>query len=170
MKQHWYIAELLFLTRDLPDQVGDFDLICMEGALPDELEEREIEDQVLNVQTAPVHLHRAPRSRRAIVSYQQLDTMMLLEWTGDPEESLYLAPLTTLFSELPEWMAGKELGMVHVQRERRDGSYMAQVFPVTLHLAGPMVGASLQYDVIEQLLPLHQVPHKAHTCRQQRKR
>jgi hypothetical protein len=171
MNYHWYIAEIRFLARDCKEAVGDFDLVCIQRVPPDGSEEYEIEieDQTLEIQMAPLHLHKMARSHRIILPYQRLETMLMLEWDSEPEDTLYLAPLSELLLELPAWMAGKELGMVHVIRERQDGMYIAHVSPAIPRIAGPMVGMSLWCAAIEQLLSLRQAPLKAHRCRQQSK-
>lgn len=170
MNQRWYIAEIGFLARDCKEVVGDFDLVCIRPNPPDGSEEYEIEieDQTLEIQMAPLHLHKMARSCRIILPYQRLETMLMLEWDSEPEDTLYLEPLTRLFPEVPAWMDGKELGMVHVIRERQDGMYIAHVSPAIPRIAGPIVEMSLWCATIEQLLPIRQVPLKAHHCQQQR--
>jgi hypothetical protein len=172
MNQHWYIAEIRFLAHDFKASVGDFDLVCIRRVPSGASEEYEIEikDQTLEIQMAPLHLHQIARSRHIILPSQRLETMLSLEWDSEPEDTLYLAPLTALFPESPVWMVGKELGMVRVIRERQDGMYIAHVSPVTPHIAGLIVGMSLWCATIEQLLPLHQALQRAHLCRQQSKR
>jgi hypothetical protein len=95
MNQHWYITEIRFLVRDLRALVRDFDLVCMRrvpsGASGEY--EIEIEDQTLDIQMAPLHLHQMAHARRIILPYQRLETMLLLEWDSEPEETLCLAPL-----------------------------------------------------------------------------
>jgi len=176
MKKQWYIADIPSLARDLHDWVGDFDLTCVERIALDDVKEDEFEEQMFEIRLAPLHLHQTSRYRRIVISYRQLDTMMTLEWTGDPEDSYYLAPLTTLFSEVPEWMMGKELGVVHILHERPDGDYVAHVSSITLHLAGPITKVAHRHtwddwcDMVEQQFPLHEAPCKPHTCRQQKER
>ncbi|SRR5258707_1185069 len=169
MNQHWYIAEIRFLTRDFKGSVGDFDLVCIRRVPSDGSEEHEIEieGQTVEIQMAPLHLHKMARSCRIILPYQRLETMLMLEWDNEPEDTLYLAPLTELFPKPPAWIAGKELGMVHVIRERQDGMYIAHVSPAIPRIAGPIVGMSLWCATIEQLLPIRQAPLKAHRCQQQ---
>ena len=170
MNQHWYIAEISFLARDCPEAVGDFDLICIRRISSGGAEDGEIaiEDRTLEIQMAPLHLHQIARSRSVMLPYQRLETMLSLEYDGEPEGALFLAPLTRLFAQPPVWMAGKELGMVQVIQERQNGRmYTAHVSPVTPHIGGLITRMSLWCETIEQLLPIRQAPLKAHCCRQQ---